>query len=411
MRRYVLAATFATLLVLGAAAGTSMAQTVVQYANWQFLEAGRSDLLRGFIAEFEAANPDIRIEPIEVPYSVYTERMTNVLASGAGPDVLFTQEFTLVPWMKAGYLAELDELLDLSRYSFLPQQSYAQSDGKTYAVLYEGFPYGGLIINTKLFEQAGIDIPRTPEEFIEAAVALTKPPHQWGLAHPFDFSNPSYIMQGGMIVIKGFGGRIIDENGNPAVNSPEFIEGVKYLKRLYDSGGTPVGTDFRLQRDWFTQGLVAMVLDGSYWPLIVRAQNPELYKAIDVYNVPFPKLDSPYETNWYVINANSKNKKAAARFVEYLMSRKVQERWALLSGMGTGEAWTLDLVAERLPWFEAYARATPYGVVRIYKDYEEQTPQVRRMVADAIAEVMTEQATAEEAMNDLQEALVALKGR
>lgn len=403
---------FATLIVVLSTAAAPAAQKVtIRMANWQFLEPGRVDILNTFISEFEELNPGVEIVPEAIPYSTYNEKIMNELKSGQGPDIFFCQEFSLIPWIQDGYAAPLDNLIDLSKYEFLPQQSSAVVDGKTYAVLYEGFPYGGLICNMKLFKEAGVEIPKTPEELITAAQKLTKSPSQWGLAHPFAFGNYSYIMQGGMIVIKGFGGKIVEDDGTIGVDSPEFIKGVEYLKKLYDSGGVPKGTEFRQQRQWFTEGNVAMVMDGCYWPLIVKAENPELYDHLEVAALPFPNPASPYETNWYVISESSRNKEIAAKFLEYLLTESVQDRWAVASGMGTGCAFTLDSVNREYPWFKVYSDASPYGVVRIYSGLERQTVQARKMVSDAICEVLIGKKTAPQAMADLKAQLLALKDR
>jgi len=401
-----------SVLLLVAFSGIMQAQKIqIRFANWQFLEPGRDTLLYQFIEEFEAQNPGVEIVAEAIPYSTYNERIANELRAGQGPDVFFSQEFSIIPWIQDGFVAPLDDLIDLAKYDFLPQQSSAIYNGKTYAVLYEGFPYAGLICNMKLFEEAGVEIPTTPEELIEAAQKLTKAPDQWGLAHAFAFANHAYIMQSGMMVIKGFGGRIVDEDGNIAVDSPEFIAGVEYLKQLYDSGGVPVGTEFRLQRQWFTEGKVAMVMDGPYWPLIVKEENPELYEHLEVARLPFPDPASPYETNWYMISANSQHKEIAAKFIEHLLSKDIQKTWAVGSGMGTGEAWTLDAVSDAYSWFQVYSDVSPYGVVRIYPGLERHTAQARKMVADAISEVLIGRKTAAQSMADLKNQLLQLSDR
>ena len=156
---------------------------------------------------------------------------------------MILRELTVVPWAKAGYLQPLNNLVqyDLSKIS--AQQSLARIDGKDYAIMFTGFPYAGLIYNKALFEKAGVTVPKTPDELIEVAKKLTTS-DQWGLIHPTDFGNLSYIMQGGMIVINGFGGRIYKEDDPtkpavPVANEPGFVDGLNYLKRIYNSGATP----------------------------------------------------------------------------------------------------------------------------------------------------------------------------
>lgn len=61
--------------------------------------------------------------------------------------------------------------------------------------------------------------------------------------------------------------------------------------------------------------------------------------------------------------------------------------------------------------FKVYSDASPYGVVRIYSGLERQTVQARKMVSDAICEVLIGKKTAPQAMADLKAQLLALKDR
>ncbi len=392
------------LMILGV--GSAFAKVTLQYANWQWHESGRSDVLQSFVDAFEKANPDITIEKVAIPYSTYNDALTTQFEAGGGPDLMFVQDMALIPWINHGYLASLNELMDLASFSeFFPvQQETAVKDGKTFAVIYEGFPYAGLSYNKLLFEKAGIDVPTTPEELLEASDAIYKATGKPGLIHPTNLSNPSYIMQGGMIVIEGFGGRIV-KDGKFAVTEPEFIKGVEFLKKIYNLESTPAGMEFGVQRQQFLAGDAGMVMDGSYWPSIVKMNNPELYENLGVAKLPFPDQASPFETNWYAVNNNSKNKEAAAKFVTFLLSPEQANKWAVISSI-PGLTYTYEAVEKEYPWFKIYADVSPQGVVRMLPGYESHTPEIRRMVADAISSAMSGQQSCEDAMKRLEKDLL-----
>lgn len=387
---------------------TVMAEVTLKYANWQWLESGRSDVLQEFVDEFEENNPGVKIEKVSIPYSNYNSALTTQFEAGSGPDVMFVQDMALIPWISKGYLEPLENWIDLNKYKedFPAQQSTAQKNGKNYGVIYEGFPYGALIINGKLLEEANAEIPETPEELLEVSKKIYEATGNPGLVHPTNFANPSYIMQGGMIVINGFGGKIV-KNGEFAVDQPEFIEGVKFLKKIYNLESTPSGMEFGMQREQYLAGQAGMVMDGSYWPSIVKLNNPEMYKDIIVAKLPFPNPASPFETNWYAINSNSskEKKELAAKFVEFLLSPQNADKWAVVSSIPGLES-TYEAVKEEYPWFEVYGEASPHGIVRPLPGYESNTPEIRRMVADAISSAMSGQSTPEEAMNTLKQDLI-----
>ena len=394
----------AAILVIGLV-GVVSAETVLKYANWQFQEPGRAEVLDEFIAKFEK-DTGIKVEKVSIPYSSYNDALATQFEAGQGPDVMFIQDMALVPWMERGYLADLDSIMDLKKFSadFPVQQGYAQMKDKTYAIMYEGFPYAGMVYNKELLEKAGAEVPTTPDELLAVSDAIYKATGKPGLIHPTDLSNASYIMQGGMIVIHGFGGKIVDDNGKFTVNTPEFVKGVDFLRKIYNLKSTPAGMQFGVQRQQFLAGDAGIVMDGSYWPSIVQMNNPELYKKIGVAKLPFPNPASPFETNWYAVNANSKNKEAAGKFVAFLLDPENANKWAIISSI-PGLKYTYDPVTKEYPWFKVYADASPAGIVRMLPKHEKDTPEINKLVADSIAVAMSEQTGPQEAMDQLQKQL------
>jgi multiple sugar transport system substrate-binding protein len=392
------------------AAGQAEAESeevTITWGNWQFLETGRDVILEGFIDDFEAANPGIKVEPVPIAYSSYNDALTTQFRAGKGPDVIRVQDMTLVPWMKMGFLAPLNDLIDLDKYAdeFPAQQSLAELNGETLAIICEGFPYGALMINGELLEASGMDVPTTPEELLAVSDAIYEATGFTGLAHATEFANQSYIMQSGMIVVEGFGGRIV-KDGEFAVNDADFVAGVEFLVDIYNLKSHPAGMQFGLQREQFLSGEAGMVMDGSYWPGIVRANNEELYENLIVAKLPFPDPATEFETNWDAINANSSPEKqeAAAKFIEFLMSEEVASKWALESAI-PGLNFTARAISEEYPWFEVFAEAAPHAVVRPIPGYEADTPEIRKMVADGISYAMSGEVTAQQAMDQLKKDL------
>lgn len=218
------------------------AQTTIKYSNWQFLEPGRGEVLEEIIKAFEEKT-GVKVERISIPYSSYNDTLTTQFEAGYGPDIVFVQDSTLIPWMKKGYFTDLDSLINLERYAadFPVQQSYGIMDGKTFAILYEGFPYAGMVYNKELLEKAGVNVPTTPEELVLVSEAVFQATGKYGLIQRTDLSNLEYLFNGAIIIIYGFGGRVVNDKGEFTVNSPDFINGVEYFRRIYNLKSTPAG--------------------------------------------------------------------------------------------------------------------------------------------------------------------------
>ena len=85
-----------------------------------------------------------------------------------------------------------------------------------------------LYCNISLFEKAGLDLPKTEDDLIEVAKALTEPPDQWGLSSGYSglWSWMGYMAHRGQ---KG----LLNEDGTKAVFNNEA--GIGALQRMYDN--------------------------------------------------------------------------------------------------------------------------------------------------------------------------------
>lgn len=136
--------------------------------------------------EFHEKYPQYEIEEVSLPFAQYWDKMTADCAADCPPDIMMHNATKLGSFIELGEIEPLDNLWDEEteqrlKNDFLPAQSEAPIvvDGKTYA-LYMMLTSHQLMYNEKLLEEAGIEVPTTTEEFIEAAIALTNAPEQYG---------------------------------------------------------------------------------------------------------------------------------------------------------------------------------------------------------------------------------------
>ena len=146
---------------------------VIRYANFT---AGqdRAAELDEIIAAFEAENPNIQIEPYNMPFGDYFTLLQADFAGGEPPDAFELNYENFVAF------AANDVLLDVSQYvsedaPYYPQALAAfQYQGSQYA-LPETFSTVVLFYNKDLFDQAGVAYP-TPEwtwaDAMDAAQAI-----------------------------------------------------------------------------------------------------------------------------------------------------------------------------------------------------------------------------------------------
>lgn len=139
----------------------------------------RSALMRGLLDEFEAANPDIKVDLVSPPTEQADQQILQLLQSGSGADIVEVRDTTVRPWSQNGWLANLDELLaDWDGWSNLTEAAIAdarQVDDTAYMM-----PYGGYGISvyyrSDMLADAGYDAPPTTwAEMLEMAQAVHAP--------------------------------------------------------------------------------------------------------------------------------------------------------------------------------------------------------------------------------------------
>lgn len=172
-----LTAALALFTTLGASAAE--AETVRFWYHFDNPENPMSALVQ----KFEAANPGIEIEAENVPWNSYYDNLYTALVGGNAPDAAMVKLFAQPRLLEMGALEPLKERIDAwpGKAELLDNllTLNAGPDGNNYylpiqyVVLY-------LYYRTDLFQAAGLQPPKTCEEFRTAAKTLTKAPDTYG---------------------------------------------------------------------------------------------------------------------------------------------------------------------------------------------------------------------------------------
>lgn len=191
--------------------------------------------LQAMQTEFEAANPDIKLEFITIP-SGYADAMVTKLAAGEIPDVMMLAMNQIPRYALQGMLLPLDDLAsqDYKDSLYDVVKNALTVDGTMYAAARDVTPKV-MYLNTKMFADAGIAIPSdtwTLDEFTEVAKQLTKGSageQQWGYFWK-NYPDQTYAM------IAAFGGKLYAEDGKSSVLStdPNTMEALQYMYDLYN---------------------------------------------------------------------------------------------------------------------------------------------------------------------------------
>lgn len=405
MKKAIVCLTIIFILVgtsLNAQSGTTK-KVEISLATWHWTEPGRTDVLKKMIADFNKEYPNIIVKPLSVPYSRYEEQMMIQLAAEDAPDVMVAADIMFFAFLNRGYLAQLDKLIDLNsiKQDFLDAQNIAVIDGKTYGINTEHVTYA-VLYNNDIFKKAGIsEPPKTPDEFIKVATKLTNAPESYGYA-----TRHSLEQEGGWwyelsFWVEGFGG-IWAANGKPTVNSKEVVEGIKYFKKMYDSGIFPKGVSSSTYRRMFWEEKVAMLTDNQATLMLTKSENPkaEFLAAPG----PFTPAYTNAEIVLYTIPESSKNKKEASIFLTWFYKHLVDYGLGVQNVVGSKSANVKIL--EKYPFLKTFTE-TPIadngGILP--KGWETKYPEFRHTVLLHVSNILIKNADVQKEMNAAQSEL------
>ncbi len=299
----------------------------------------RTQLLQAQLAEFQKANPGTTVELITIPWDSAFEKVLVMFKSGQVPDVLEMPDRWTTLYVKGRQLEPLDAWLKGSKELASLQKGALEvarfGTDKTYAVPY-GFYMKALFYNKKLLAQAGVQPPRTQDEFEKAVAAIsTKVPGKFG-----------YCLRGG----KGGGfewighastyggtGAWFDKDGNSLYAMPAFQRGMQMVVDFYRQGYAPkesLSWGYNELVTGFYSGLCAMLEQDA--DALLGIQDKMDKRDFGVVPVPTGPNGKGYPNTgfagWAMASASA-NKDEAWKLIQFLGAPKQNLAWAKAVGV------------------------------------------------------------------------------
>ena len=313
----------------------------LEFTQWWEPELPKG-AFRALMDEFEAQNPDIKVELISGPYSTTKEQVVASAAAGTMSDVVGLDGAWVSDFVKQGSLASLTDLMKQAGYDDSALAAQIQLNGATYMIPVVNFVYP-VFVNLDLMEKAGIaNPPATRSEFADAAKKLTDPANNvYGWVLPLSLELPNGIQNDVMSWVWASGGSMM-KDGKPDLTNDDVRSAMEFIKSLYDAGVIAPGAFSMKEPDKvteFTNGRVGMMIDSLAHINMIREQTPDLKFAITA----LPAKDGytgkrglPYASWGIGIAANSKHQAEAWKLVEFLMSTEVNSKLSSIANAFPG---------------------------------------------------------------------------
>lgn len=330
------------LLLLAAVLSSATAQTLNVWDQWY--RGTENEVIEQLNTEFEEAQEGLTIDRTARPLDDLKATLRLAVASGEGPGIANVNQGApdMGEMVEADLLVPLDSYAEeygwLERFSegLLARNRWGEEGNFGEGALYGVAPQAelvGVYYNKELFEQAGVEVPETFEEF-EAALATLKEAgitpivygglDGWPGIHLYGAIQHLFVDQAYLDdLVFGRGGSF-DTEGNlrAAQTLVDWVEN-DYFTQGYEG----IGYD----DSWalFGQGQGAMLITGS-WLTGEFADNP------DIGFFAMPPLEAEADTVPLVVGGSgiplsvttdAENQDLAAEYLDWMTSPRAAELW------------------------------------------------------------------------------------
>lgn len=290
----------------------------------------RTELLKTMLADFEEANPGIKVQLVSPPTEQADQKIQQMLQSGSGVDVLEVRDLTVGPFSNNGWLYDMaGDLESWDGYENLTDQAKSftiDSEGKGYFVPY-GFYGLSLFYRTDLVKEAGFDgAPKTWDELVEQATAIQDPAqNRYGYAFRGGANSIGQVMS----ILEAYNADNLDaENaykvtsGDSIFSTPESQTAIDKYIELFKTGSpeSSVAWGYAEMVQAFTNGSTAFLLQD---PEVIGVVNDSSLTE-DQWSVapnlvgPTGKAAWPMATAGWGVAEASEHKEEAVKLVEWL---------------------------------------------------------------------------------------------
>jgi len=320
-----------------APAAAPAAPVTITFTNWVSVEEGTQAGILALEAAFQKDNPNIIVKNQGIAVSDMIQQLTIMGTAGNVPDVAQILSDNLVQLQSAGFLSPVDNILSPAFLSDLIPDLFdavALINGKHYLSPWT-ITSNGFFYNKKLMAQAGLD-PTKPPKTIDEMTAMMRTArqklpddvimlqtdttvrtiglqHEWPLMLAFNDGVPPYTL-----------------DGKVSYNTPGMAAYMEWMRMLVNEKLTLPGLRYGQFRPYAAQNKLLFGNDGSFFDGLIRALDESGALTEDVFNQTWSatatpagkdgKFRIPAQTHSLIIFDKSKNKPAAAKLIEYLVS-------------------------------------------------------------------------------------------
>ena len=262
------------------------------------------------VADFEAANTNVTVELLAVPFDELQNKFQTEVAAGGGPTLVTGPQDRMAGYAEAGLLASLDESA-----GFLSNLVAAAVDGGRVDGVLVGIPINNKVV-AMFYNKSMVDTE--PADF-DALLAMAA---ENGMAITADWFH-NYMWG------PAFGASFFDDNYKMVLDSAEGAAAYAYLKQVCESEGVTCDGNDGDMDTLFRQGEVAFRIQGPWASGDAIADlGVENVGVMAIPTIPSADAPRPWNQSEMIsmnVDASPEETAAAMSFIEYLTGVDAQK--------------------------------------------------------------------------------------
>ena len=281
----------------------------VTISTWHGYIETEEETFSQVVEDFMAANPDITIEKLAVPFEELQNKFQTEVAAGGGPTLVTGPQDRMAGYAEAGLLATIDESAPL-----LNELVPASVEGGRVGGEMVGVPINNKVVamfyNKSMVEEPPADFDELLAMAAEHGMAITANwfhNYMWGPA---------------------FGSQFFDDDFKVVIDSPEGAEAYAFFKEVCESEGVTCDANDGDMDTLFRQGQAAFRFQGPWASgdaiADLGAENVGVAAVPPIPGKANPRPWNQAEMISMNVDATPEETAAAMRFIEYLTGAEVQ---------------------------------------------------------------------------------------
>lgn len=315
----------------------------------------KNGMMKKIVDQYQKDNPNVTIELDSLNTDQQKLKLKTQAASKEVPDItVVNPSAQMKPFVDAGLFAPLNDMVAQNGLKETFQEGildFYTFDNNLYA-LPDGNNIGLVYYNKELLEQAGVQVPTTFEEMVEAVKALKAKGIQPMAIGEKDSWTGSFLFMNMLLRTNGPGFLQEVLDGKKTFEDPAFTEAVDAFQNLVQAGAFQEGAtsfDYNAGENLFKTGKAAMYYMGSW--ATGGIETSSVNGKVGVFK--FPTINGKGDPNEFMlapgsafaISANSEHLEETKAFLNYFMLNFPKEAFAVKGAVGIAQKVEGDFTA------------------------------------------------------------------